>query len=75
MHPLILLCLILYALAILGCLIANLVIGIDIKKTSEAAANSSARAANASESLDNGLKAIKEDVKKLYEWIITHSHI
>lgn len=79
----------LYAAAILGCLIANLVVGLDIRTSSKIAsqestraadagtraADASQRAATASETLVDGLDDIKTNLRKVYEWIITHDHL
>ncbi len=54
-----------YALIVLGFLIAMLVIEINIL-------HESTRAANASVDLDNVILEIKQDIKNLYDWIISH---
>ncbi len=55
----------LYAAAILGLLIGNLVVGLLIL-------NQSTRAADASVALNDDIEAIKERLRQIYEWIITH---
>jgi Na+-transporting methylmalonyl-CoA/oxaloacetate decarboxylase gamma subunit len=56
---------IIYALTLMGVLIANLVVGLNIQQSSK-------QAAEASTDLNDGLNVIKSDLHKLYEWIIEH---
>jgi hypothetical protein len=63
---------VLYAIALLGCLIANLVVGLDIQQNSKRAADASVIAAQQAVELNNGLTQVKDNLVKLYEWIISH---
>ncbi len=72
MNNIIKLIIVLYALALLGCLIANLVVGLDIQTNSKRAADASVIAAQQALELNEGLTQVKNNLIKLYEWIIAH---
>jgi hypothetical protein len=72
MHFLIGLLVFLYALAILGCLIATLIIEISIQQQSKRAADASVELKDRFSEITQGMNDVKQDLKKLYEWIITH---
>ncbi len=65
MYSFLTIALIIYALVVLGFIIAMFVIEQNIY-------TQSLRAADASVDLNNEVQELKQDVKKLYEWIIAH---
>ena len=72
MHTLVKVIIVLYALSILGILIANLVVGLNIQESSRRAADSSEIAAAEAVKLNNGLETIGKDLKLLFEWLVQH---
>jgi hypothetical protein len=61
---------VLFALAVLGILIANLVVGLNIETSSSRAADSSEIAAQEAVKLNQRLDNISNDIKIIIEWIL-----
>ncbi len=63
---------VLFALAVLGILIANLVVGLNIETSSSRAADSSEIAAQEAVKLNQRLDNIGKDIVLIVEWILKH---
>jgi len=69
MEKLVIIIIIVYALAILGCLIANLIVGLNIQTSSSRAADASVIAADNAVALYKNILKIEDDIHQLIEFL------